>query len=125
MQTLKLKIEQPGVLLVSLFYAIVGIALFFILALASFRPPHVGVLAVLNLILAYGVFKMKKWSVKLLAILFLPQIVFGAITLYYSIIMWTLSLTLWATAVNLLLIFYIVLCFVSLIYVAAKKKNFK
>jgi len=122
---LKLKTEQPGVLLVSLFYAIVGIVLIFILVLASFRPPHVGVLAILNLILAYGVFRMKKWSVKLLAVLFLPQVVFGVTTLYYSITMWTFSLT-WGTIVfNLSFIVYVVLCFISLAYVAAKRKDFK
>ena len=111
-------------LLVSLFYAVVGVVLVSILVLASFRLFHVGVLAVLNLILAYGLFKMKKWSVKLLAALFLPQVVFGAITLY-SVMGWTLSPVWETTAFNLSLIVYVILCFVSLVYVLAKKKDFK
>ncbi len=120
----KLKSEQPGMLLVSLFHAVVGVVLVSVLLLANFRLFHVGVLAVLNLILAYGLFKMKKWSVKLLAALFLPQVVFGVITLY-SVMGWTLSPVWETTAFNLSLILYVVLCFVSLVYVAAKRKDFK
>ncbi|MFB0567762.1 MAG: hypothetical protein ACETVM_04180 [Candidatus Bathyarchaeia archaeon] len=121
---LKLKTEHPGVLLVSIFYAVVGVVLVFILVLASFRLFHVGVLAVLNLMLAYGLFKMKKWSVKLLAALFLPQVVFGVITLY-SVTLWTFSSISETTAFNLSLIVYVVLCFVSLVYVATKRKDFE
>lgn len=120
----KLKPERPGMLLVSLFYAVVGVALAFILVLGSFRLFHVGVLAVLNLILAYGLFEKKKWSVKLLAALFLPQVVFGAITLY-SVVGWTLSPVWETTAFNLSLIVYVILCFISLVYVLAKKQDFK
>ncbi len=121
----KLKTERPGILLVSLFYAVVGVVLAFILVLASFRVFHVGVLAVLNLMLAYGLLKMKKWSVKLLAALFLPQVVFGVITLYYSVMGLTFS-SIWEnTAFNLSLIVYVVLCFISLAYVAAKRKDFR
>jgi len=121
---LKLKTEHPGVLLVSIFYAVVGAVLVFILVLASFRLFHAGVLAVLNLMLAYGLFKMRKWSVKLLAALFLPQVVFGVITLY-SVTLWTFSSISETTAFSLSLIVYVVLCFVSLVYVAAKRKDFE
>lgn len=121
----KFKPEHIGMLLVSLFYAVVGVFLVSILVLASFRLFHVGVLAVLNLMLSYGLFKMRKWSVKLLAALFIPQVVFGVITLYYSLLIWTFSSTWETTAFNLSLILYVVLCFVSLVYVAAKRKDFK
>ena len=112
-------------LLVSLFYAVVGVVLAFILVLANFRLFHVGVLAVLNLMLSYGLFKTRKWSVKLLAALFLPQVLFGVITLYYSVMVWTFSSTWETTAFNLSLIVYVVLCLVSLVYVLAKRKDFK
>lgn len=120
----KLKPERPGMLLASLFYAVVGVVLVSILVLNSFRLFHVGVLAVLNLILAYGLFRMKKWSVKLLAALFLPQVVFGVITLY-SVMGWTFPPVWETTAFNLSLIVYVILCFVSLVYVLAKRKDFK
>jgi len=121
----KLETEHPGMLLVSLFYTVVGVIMAVILVFASFSLFHVGVLAVLNLMLAYGLFKKKKWSVKLLSALFLPQVVFGVITLYYSVLMWTFSSTWEIIAFNISLIAYVVLCFVSLIYVLAKRKDFE
>lgn len=126
MKTLKLKpgTEHPGMLLVSIFHAVVGVVLAIVLVLASFRLFHVGILAVFNLMLAYGLFKMKKWSVKLLTALFLPQVVFGGISLYYFAI--GMSQSVWeTTAFNLSLIVYVILCFVSLVYVATKRKDFK
>jgi hypothetical protein len=127
MKTLKLKFETEnlGVLLISLFYVVVGAILAVILVISSFSLIHVGVLAVLNLILAYGLFKMKKWSVQLLVVLFLPQTTFGVITLYYSVIVQMFSSTWETAAFNSSLIVYVVLCFVSLVYVLAKKKDFK
>lgn len=121
---LKLKAEHPGVLLVSIFHVAVGATLAVVLAIFSFSLPHVAVLAALNLILAYGLFKRRKWSVKLLAVLFLPQITFGSITLYDSVVFWTFSSTWEKPASNLLLGLYIVLCLLSLVYVGAKRKNF-
>lgn len=117
--------EHPGMLLVSIFHAVVGVVLAIVLVLASFGLFHVGILAVFNLMLAYGLFKMKKWSVKLLTALFLPQVVFGGISLYYSFAI-GMSQSVWeTTAFNLSLIVYVILCFVSLVYVATKRKDFK
>jgi len=121
----RLKPEKPGVLMVSLFHLIVGVTLAVVLVAFSFRFFHVGALAVLNLVLAYGLLKMKSWSVKLLAVLFLPQVVFGLTTLFYMIMYWKFFQTWEIAGLNLSLIIYVVLCFVSLAYVMAKRKNFK
>jgi len=120
---LKFKTEHLGMLLVSLFYVIVGAIFTVILAVFGFKLPHIGALAVLNLILAFGLFKRKKWSVKLLAALFLPQVTVGSITLLF--ILGTFYSTWETVAFNLLFSVYIVFCFVSLVYVAAKKKDFE
>ena len=122
---LSLKTEHPGMLLVSLFYAVVGSVLAFILVYENFRLFHVGALAILNLMLAYGLLRMKKWSAKLLVALFLPQIVFGVITVYYAVVVWRFPSTWETTAFNLSLIVYVALCFVSLVYVLAKRKELK
>jgi len=121
---LKLKNEHPGMLLVSLFYVVAGAVLAVILVVSSFSLIHIGILAILNLILAYGLFKREKWSVTLLAALFLPQVMFGSATLYYSVVVLTFYSTWENVAFNLLLILYIVLSFISLVYVGVKRKNF-
>ncbi|UCD40097.1 MAG: hypothetical protein JSV87_00675, partial [Candidatus Bathyarchaeota archaeon] len=91
----------------------------------SFRFFHVGILAVFNLVLAYGLLKMKRWSVRLLTALFLPQVVFGGISLYFSLAIWMPQSVWEATAFNLSFAAYLILCFVSLVYVAVKRKDFK
>jgi len=50
----KLKVERLGVLLVSIFYVIVGGTEAIILALSNFSLIHVAPLAALSLIAAYG-----------------------------------------------------------------------
>ncbi|NIU38792.1 hypothetical protein GWN65_02140 [Candidatus Bathyarchaeota archaeon] len=127
MKTLKLKLgtEHPGVLLVSIFHAVVGVVLAAILVLASFQYFHVGILAVFNLVLAYGLLRMKRWSVRLLAALFLPQVVFGGISLYFSLAIWMPQSVWEATAFNLSFVVYLILCLVSLVYIAVKRRDFK
>lgn len=120
---LKLRPEHPGRLLVSIFHVIAGVVFIVVLALYNFRLFHVAVLAVLNLMSAYGLFRMKTWSAKLIAALFLPQIVFGIITLYLSFTMWTLPSTWEITVFNISLIIYVVLCFISFVYVIAKRRK--
>jgi lysylphosphatidylglycerol synthetase-like protein (DUF2156 family) len=122
---LKLKTERPGILMVSLFHLAVGVILAGVLAVFSFRLFHVGVLAVLNLILTYGLLKMKNWSVKLSALLCLPQVVFGLTSLFFIITIFGFSQTWEITGLNISLIVYVVLCVVSFTYVAAKRKDFK
>jgi uncharacterized membrane protein (DUF2068 family) len=59
----KLKVEKLGMLATSIFYVIVGVAEAIILALSNFSLVHVEFLAILSLITAYGLFRMKKWAV--------------------------------------------------------------
>lgn len=121
----KFKPEKPGIFIVSLFHLIAGVALTLVLVTFSFRFFHIGALAVLNLILAYGLLKMKNWSVKLSTLIFLPQIVFGLTTLFYITENWNVFQTWEIVTLNLSLILYVVLCFASFTYVMAKRKNFK
>ena len=65
------KIENPTVLLFSIFYIAVGIAEVGYFAIENFvAPPHIPVLGILSLIAAYSLFKMKRWSVPLVIGLF-------------------------------------------------------
>ncbi len=121
----KLKVEKPGVLAVSVFYAVVGGAEALVLAFSNFTLVHVGPLAVLSLITAYGLIRMKRWSVLLTVILFFPAMTFGATTLYVSVIKQTFYPGLEVLLFHLALIVYLILAFIALIYVVAVRKNFK
>ena len=111
------------VLLFSLFYIIVGIVEVGYWAIENFAaPPHIGVLGVLSLITAYGLFRMKKWSVPLVIGLFFVGLTFGATTLYTSLMVQTLG---GALLFHTALIAYMILLLVAFIYIVAKKENFK
>jgi len=121
----KLKVEKPGMLVVSIFYLIVGGAEAFILAFSDFTLVHVGPLAVLSLITAYGLIRMKKWSAVLAVILFFPAISFGATTLYTSVVWQTFNPRLEILLFHLALIVYLILAFIAVIYVVAVRESFK
>jgi hypothetical protein len=119
---LKLKVENPIMLLFSIFYAIVGIIFLSIFVTYNLRLLHLGIIGVLSLITAYGVFRMEKWAVWLVIALFLMGTTAGAITLANSIVNQTFG---GALLFHVALIAYLILTVVALIYVAAKRKDFE
>jgi len=121
----RLKVEKPGVLAVSIFYVVVGGAEAAILASSNFTLVHVGPLAVLSLITAYGLIRMKKWSIPLAVILFFPAITFGITNLYASVMWQTFYPSLETLLFHLSLIVYLILAFIAVIYVVATRKNFE
>ena len=121
----KLKVENLGVLATSIFYVIVGVAEAIILALSNFSLIHVAPLAVLSLITAYGLFRMKKWAVFLVTILFFLAIAFGVPVLYVSVMWETFYPSVDVLLFHLALIAYLILTLISLIYVVAVRNDFK
>jgi hypothetical protein len=119
----KLKVENPAVFLFSIFYAVAGAAKIFFLATTNFTaPPHLGVLGLLSLITAYGLFGMRRWSVLLVTALFFLGITFGTTTLYDSIVLQTFE---GALLFHVVLIIYLIVTVAAFIYVAAKRKEFE
>jgi uncharacterized membrane protein (DUF2068 family) len=82
-------------------------------------------LAVLSLVAAYGLFTVKNWSVWLVIGLFFPQFIFGVVTLYASILTYTTYQGISIMLLNIALFVFIVFSFVSFVYIAAKRKNFR
>jgi len=119
----KFKVENPVVFLFSVFYIIAGAVEVFYLAAENFAaPPHIGVLGLLSLITAYGLFKMRKWSVLLVTALFFLGITFGATTLHNSVILQTFEgEPLFHTA----LIVYMIILLTAFVYVVAKREKFE
>lgn len=120
----KLNVKRRDGLLLAVFYGVVGVAEIAVLAMSNFLPMA-GALAVLSLIAAYGLFTAKKWSVWLVIGLFFPQFVFGAVTLYASVLAYSLYPTANLLLLDALLILFIALSFVSFVYLAAKRKSFQ
>jgi len=118
----KLKIESPAVFVFSIFYVVVGVAELSVLVTSNFTVFYIGVLGLLNLFTAYGLFRKKKWSVPLVAALFFLGITFGATTLYYSIVLETFEGDL---LFHVALIAYLFMTLVASIYVIAKREKFQ
>lgn len=107
----KFKIESVGMFTAFAFYAVVGIICFVVLPLANF-PPHIGIIGVLNLITAYGLFKKRIWSIWIVAMLFFIATAFSAFTLYFGR----------DFLLDISAIAYLILTWVFTAYVAAKRK---
>lgn len=121
----KLKVENWGMLVVSVFYVVVGVAEILILAFSDFTLVHVAPLAILSLIAAYGLIRGNKWSIMLTVILFFPATTFGATSLYASIMRETFSPSLAILLFHLGLIVYLILSFIALMFVVAARKRFE
>lgn len=121
----KLNVKRRDGLLLAVFYAVAGVAQIAVLALSNFRLVTVGALAILSLIAAYGLLMVKKWSVWLVIGLFFPQVTFGSVSLYGSIVLYAVFPELSVLLLNIALAVFIVLSFISFVYVAAKRKTFK
>jgi len=123
--TLKSKIGKLGWKFVfSVFYAIVGGIMFFVLFLSGFRRFDIGFLGTLSLITTYGLIKTKKWVTWLVAAILVLGITFGATTLYTSIILYTFDPNLSILLFHLMLIAYLVLTALASVYVFAKRESF-
>ena len=119
----KFKVENQVVFLFSVFYIIAGaVEVLYVVAENFATPPHIGVLGLLSLITAYGLFKMKKWSVLLVTALFLLGITFSAITLYNSVILQTFE---GALLFHTALIAYMIMLLIAFMYVVAKREKFE
>ncbi|RJS80499.1 hypothetical protein CW708_00465 [Candidatus Bathyarchaeota archaeon] len=109
----KLNFESLSMFASFIFYLLTGIILFIVLGLNGFNFIHIGILAILNVIAAYGLFKKRGWSLWVVTILFFLNISFSAFNLYYffgSNIFLDLSLTV-----------FIILTVIFTICVAAKR----
>lgn len=120
----RLSVKRRDGLLLAIFYVVIGIAEIAVLIMSNFLPIA-GALAVLSLIAAYGLLMTRKWSVWLVIGLFFPQLVFGVVTLYASILAYSLYPAVNLLLLDALLISFIVLSFVSFVYVTAKRKSFQ
>jgi len=121
----KLKIERWDTTLLSIFYLISGIAYFLILALSNFNYIVTVFLGFLSLIIAYGLIKMKRWTVPFVIALFFPQITFEIFALYASVTTYTFYTTTELLLFHVALIMHAIFLTFCFLYIAAKRKEFQ
>ena len=122
--TSRFKVKRRDGLLLAIFHAVVGILQLATLALLDIRMMWIGVLAILSIIAAYGLFTVRRWSVWLVVGLFFPQVVFGVWTLYGAISLYSLSLEMVPLLLEISLIVFVLLSVASFLYVTAKRNTF-
>jgi len=109
----KLKIESKGIFTAFVFYAVVGIICFIVLAM-DFRLVHIGIIGIFSLITAYGLFKKRVWTIWFIVMLFFIVTTFSLYNLYYFL---EKDLIL-----DISMIAYLILTWVLTAYTAAKRK---
>ncbi len=100
-------------LVASVFYVAAGIVFLALLPTANF-PPHVGIIAIMSLATAYGIFRKRVWTIWLIVILLFASTTYSAFTVY-NVLAKDIIL-------GLGMIAYLVLTWLFTIYVAAKRK---
>ena len=80
----KLKIENVGMFVAFVFYAVVGIICFAVLSIVDFSLIHIGIIGILSLITAYGLLKSRAWAFWVVIALFFIATTFSAYTLYFA-----------------------------------------
>jgi hypothetical protein len=111
----KLKVEDGGIFAAFIFHAVVGLVCFAVLATIDFGLIHIGLLGIISLTTAYGLYRRRVWALwSIFAVAFMAT-VFSVSMLYYTfgsdIIM------------DVAAVAYLVLTWIFTIYVAAKRKK--
>jgi hypothetical protein len=114
-------IENPALRLIEIFYIAVGIIqIGYFTIESSTAPLHLPILGILNIIIAYSLFTMKKWTLPIIIGLFFVGLTFGATTLLNSVALQTFGS---AILFNLTLIAYMILLLITTIYVLTQREN--
>ncbi len=112
----KLKIENKGFVLTSVFYAIVG-ALFIVLLPMANYPPHIGIIGIFSLATAYATLRKRDWAIWFVIVVFFVATTFSAYMLNYYLQKDLIT--------GLGILAYLALTWIATIYIAAKRSNLK
>ena len=118
----KLKVKRP-ILLLSVFYLVAGLIEVSTLFM-DFRLLHVGLLAILSFMIAYGLIRMKRWSIWLMVAFLFLALTFSISSLYASVSIYSFYPNLGILLFHISLILYILLCLFSTAYVLSRRMEF-
>ncbi|RLA83427.1 MAG: hypothetical protein DRG31_06175 [Deltaproteobacteria bacterium] len=118
----KLKVKRP-ILLLSVFYLVAGLIEVSTLFM-DFRLLHVGLLAILSFMIAYGLIRMKRWSIWLMVAFLFLALTFSISSLYASVSIYSFYPNLGILLFHISLILYMLLCLFSTAYVLSRRMEF-
>ena len=108
------RIGSKGIFTTSIFYAIAGIVFLVLLPMTGFAP-HIGLLGIISLITAYGLFRKRAWSFWPVVILFVSATTFALFMIY--------GLFAKELATSLIMVAYLILTWIFTGYAALKRKT--
>ena len=111
----KFKVKSVGMFTAFLFYAIVGVTCFAVLAIVDFSLVHIGMIGILSLITAYGLLKSRAWTLWVVIALLFIATTFSAYTLYFAFEKDVL--------LNVSMIAYLIFTWIFTAYTASKRKT--
>lgn len=120
-----LKIEYKGLFFFAIFYLIAGIVNFVVLGVYGLGLFHVALVAVLSLVVAFGLYRLQSWSLWFVVALFFIATTYGAFMLNVSMKSYAVNPDPNSFLVILVWIIYLALTWIATTYVAAKRKNLK
>lgn len=119
----RLGIEYTGMLFFILFYLVAAVANFVILGIYEPGLFHVGLVAVLSLLAAFGLYRLRRWSLWFVVGLFFIATTYGATMLSATWKEYLGSMDIGVVFGVLVWVVYLVLTWIATIYVVAKRKN--
>lgn len=121
----RLGVEDKGMFAFTLYYLAAAAANFIILGFYGLGLFHVGLVAVLSLVAALGLYRLRRWSLWFVVGLFFIATTYGAFMLSASLKSYTSSMDVSTVLGALAWVIYLVLTWIATVYVAAKRKNLR
>ena len=119
----RLRIEYTGMLFFVLFYLVAAVANFAILGIYGLGLFHVSLVAVLSLLAAFGLYRLRRWSLWFVVGLFFIATTYGAIMLNATWKEYLSSMDIGVVFGVLVWVLYLALTWIATTYVVAKRKN--
>ena len=120
-----LKIEYKGMFFFAIFYLLVGVVNFIIVGMYDLGLFHVALVGVLSLISAFGLYRLRSWSLWFVVGLFFIGTTYGAFMFNIAMENYTATPDITTLLTILAWIIYLILTWIATIYVTAKRKNLK
>ncbi|UCB59720.1 MAG: hypothetical protein JSW72_06210 [Candidatus Bathyarchaeota archaeon] len=119
----KLGFNNKGMLFFALFYSVIGIVNFIIVGIYGLGLFHVGLVAVLSLFTAFGLYRLQKWSLWLVVGLFFIGTTYGAFMLNALLSSSMANTNLGQLLAVVAWLIYILLTWIATMYVVARRAN--